>query len=160
LRKVAQAARPDTGAPRIAPIDVALVEQVFGNETGLPMHMLSPEIAITYEAIQDFLAERVLGQSEAVRAVTDVLAVYTTGLNNPDLPAGALLFVGPTGVGKTELAKATAEFLFGSRDAIFRIDLSEYKDYHSFEKLIGDPRQNKPGLLTDHVRQHPFTVVL
>lgn len=160
LRRVARASRPPGERGRAAPVDVAFVEELFAEETGLPMHMISPRVQVTYDDMRGFLGERVLGQPEAVGAVADVLALYKTGLSNPDRPAGVLLFVGPTGVGKTELAKATAEFLFGSRDRIFRVDLSEYKDYHSFEKLIGDPRKSTTGLLTDHVRQHPFTVVL
>ncbi len=168
LRRVAQEARPTvpvepgatTAAPRTAPIDAAFVEEVFARQSGLPMHMISPVVRMTYEEMHAFLAERVLGQTEAVSAVADLLALYKTGLNDPERPAGVLLFVGPTGVGKTELAKATAEFLFGSRDKMLRVDLSEYKDFHSFEKLIGDPKQNKTGLLTDHVRKNPFSVVL
>lgn len=141
-------------------IDAAAVERSFSALTGLPLHMISPSVRVTWDAMRDFFDQRVLGQPEAVGAVTDVLALYKTGLRNPDRPAGVLLFVGPTGVGKTELAKATAEFLFGSRDRLFRLDMSEYKDFHSFEKLIGDPRSGRPGLLTNHVRQHPFTVIL
>ena len=160
LRRVALASRPPGERGRAAPVDTAFVEELFAEETGLPMHMISQRVQVTYDDMRGFLGERVLGQGEAVNAVADVLALYKTGLSNPDRPAGVLLFVGPTGVGKTELAKATAEFLFGSRDRIFRVDLSEYKDFHSFEKLIGDPRRSTTGLLTDHVRQHPFTVVL
>jgi ATP-dependent Clp protease ATP-binding subunit ClpC len=160
LRKVAYAARPPSGPARTTPVDVAFVEEVFEKQSGLPLHMISARVRVGYEEMHKFLDERVLGQREAVTAVADVLALYKTGLKNPDRPAGVLLFVGPTGVGKTELAKATAEFLFGSANKMFRADLSEYKDYHSFEKLIGDPRSGKPGLLTDHVRKNPFTVVL
>ena len=165
LRKVAQAAQSSVEPTKVVPIDAALVERLFGQMSGLPLHMISSGVKVTYEEMRDFLGERVLGQDEAVAAVADVLALYKTGLKNPDRPAGVLLFVGPTGVGKTELAKATAEFLFGSPSRMFRIDLSEYKDYHSFEKLIGGPHQSsentgKTGLLTDHVRQHPFTVIL
>ncbi|HEX2568433.1 MAG TPA: AAA family ATPase [Polyangia bacterium] len=165
LRKVAQAAQSSVDSTKVVPIDAALVEKLFGQMSGLPLHMISSGVKVTYEEMRDFLGERVLGQDEAVAAVADVLALYKTGLKNPDRPAGVLLFVGPTGVGKTELAKATAEFLFGSPNRMFRIDLSEYKDFHSFEKLIGGPHQSsdstgKIGLLTDHVRQHPFTVIL
>jgi ATP-dependent Clp protease ATP-binding subunit ClpC len=167
LRRVAQEARaPDVTQPgivapaRSVPIDASFVEEVFARQTGLPMHMISPSVRTTYEEMHRFLAERVLGQREAVSAVADLLALYKTGLNDPDRPAGVLLFVGPTGVGKTELAKATAEFLFGTRDKMLRVDVSEYKDFHSFEKLIGDPKQNKTGLLTEYVRKNPFSVVL
>ena len=160
LRRLAHAAGSATGERRARPIDDVFVEAEFGKLTGLPMHMVSPRVTVSYEAMRSFLTERVLGQPEAVDAVADVLALYKTGLSNPDRPAGVLLFVGPTGVGKTELAKATAEFLFGSASRIFRVDLSEYKDYHSFEKLIGNPRKGSHGLLTEHVRQNPFTVIL
>ncbi|HSQ64493.1 MAG TPA: AAA family ATPase, partial [Polyangiaceae bacterium] len=166
LRRVAQEARAPmmehagVATARAAPIDASFVEEVFAKQTGLPMHMLSPAVRISYEEMHRFLSERVLGQKEAVSAVADLLALYKTGLNDPERPAGVLLFVGPTGVGKTELAKATAEFLFGTRDKMLRVDVSEYKDFHSFEKLIGDPKQNKTGLLTDYVRKNPFCVVL
>jgi len=166
LRRVAQEARaPDmTHGPvalpaRTGPIDASFVEEVFAKHTSLPMHMLSAAVRMSYEEMHRFLAERVLGQKEAVSAVADSLALYKTGLNDPDRPAGVLLFVGPTGVGKTELAKATAEFLFGGQKML-RVDVSEYKDFHSFEKLIGDPKQNKTGILTDYVRKNPFSVVL
>ncbi len=167
LRRVVQEARaPDmtqggVATPaRVVPIDAQLVEDVFAKQSALPMHMLSPSVRMTYEEMHKFLAERVLGQKEAVSAVADLLALYKTGLNDPDRPAGVLLFVGPTGVGKTELAKATAEFLFGGPSKMLRIDVSEYKDFHSFEKLIGDPKRERTGLLTDYVRKNPFSVIL
>jgi ATP-dependent Clp protease ATP-binding subunit ClpC len=160
LRKVVQVHRGLGPEANPAPVDEATVERLFCEDTGLPTHVVSPISDVDYEATKSFLSERVLGQDDAVGAVSDVLALYKTGLANPDRPAGVFLLVGPTGVGKTELAKATAEFVFGSRERIFRVDLSEYKDFHSFERLIGDPKKGTPGLLTDHVRKHPFTVIL
>jgi len=156
LRRVVQ----EASATSRKRIDPAFVEEVFAKQSALPMHMLSPAVRTTYEEMLRFLEERVLGQHEAVTAVADLLALYKTGLNDPNQPAGVLLFVGPTGVGKTELAKATAEFLFGTTSKMLRVDVSEYKDFHSFEKLIGDPKTNKTGILTDYVRRNPFSVVL
>jgi ATP-dependent Clp protease ATP-binding subunit ClpC len=158
LKKVVLAKRADK--TRKGAADDDFVEDLFAKQTGLPMHVISPRVSVSYDEMVDFLTQRVLGQDDAVRAVCDVLALYKTGLGNPDRPPGVLLLVGPTGVGKTELAKATAEFLFGSRDRIFRVDLSEYKDYHSFEKLIGDAKKGTSGLLTDYVRRNPFGVIL
>ena len=162
LRRAAElAVSVQPGVPaRTEPIDPSFVEAVFSAATGLPMHMISSSVRVTYDEMHAFLSEHVLGQEQAVAAVADLLALYKTGLKDPDRPAGVLLFVGPTGVGKTELAKATTEFLFGKADRMLRVDMSEYKDYHSFEKLIGDPKHQKAGILTDHVRKHPFSVVL
>ncbi len=160
LRKAALFRRGLPGVSTGAPVDDAAIEEMFAKQTGLPMHVVSPRVLVSYDEMTQFLTERVLGQEDAVGAICDVLALYKTGLANPDRPIGVILLVGPTGVGKTELAKATAEFLFGSRDRIFRIDLSEYKDYHSFEKLIGDPRKGTTGQLTDFVRKSPFGVIL
>ncbi len=158
MKRVALARRGERQSG--GPVDETFVEELFAKQTGLPMHVVSPRVTVSYDEMVSFLTERVLGQDQAVRAVCDVLALYKTGLGNPDRPAGVLLLVGPTGVGKTELAKATAEFLFGSRERIFRVDLSEYKDFHSFEKLIGDPKKGSTGLLTDFVRKSPFGVIL
>jgi ATP-dependent Clp protease ATP-binding subunit ClpC len=160
LRKAALTRRGLPGAGSGLPIDEPAIEDMFAKQTGLPMHVVSPRVPVSYEEMIGFLSERVLGQDDAVGAICDVLALYKTGLANPDRPIGVILLVGPTGVGKTELAKATAEFLFGSRDRIFRVDLSEYKDYHSFEKLIGDPKKGTTGMLTDFVRKSPFGVIL
>jgi len=162
LRRAAElAVSVQPGMPaRTEAIDASFVESVFSDASGLPMHMISPSVRVTYDEMHAFLSEHVLGQEQAVAAVADLLALYKTGLKDPDRPAGVLLFVGPTGVGKTELAKATTEFLFGKSDRMLRVDMSEYKDYHSFEKLIGDPKHAKTGILTDHVRKHPFSVVL
>jgi ATP-dependent Clp protease ATP-binding subunit ClpC len=162
LRRAAElAVSVQPGVPqRTEAIDASFVESVFSQASGLPMHMISSSVRVTYDEMHAFLSEHVLGQEQAVAAVADLLALYKTGLKDPDRPAGVLLFVGPTGVGKTELAKATTEFLFGRTDRMLRVDMSEYKDYHSFEKLIGDPKHQKLGILTEHVRKHPFSVVL
>lgn len=160
LRKAALFRRGLPGVASGVPIDDTAIEEMFAKQTGLPMHAVSPRVSVSYDEMISFLSDRVLGQDDAVGAICDVLALYKTGLSNPDRPIGVILLVGPTGVGKTELAKATAEFLFGSRERIFRVDLSEYKDYHSFEKLIGDPRKGSTGQLTDFVRKSPFGVIL
>jgi ATP-dependent Clp protease ATP-binding subunit ClpC len=105
--------------------------------------------------------ERIVGQERAIDAVVEAIALFKAGLHDPTKPIGTFLFVGPTGVGKTELARATAAYLFGSPHRLLRFDLSEYKDYHAFETLVGNPRDpDSPARLIDPVRAQPFQVVL
>ncbi len=110
------------------------------------------------------LHERVVGQDEAIEAVATALRRSRAGLQDPDRPIGSFLFLGPTGVGKTELARALAEFMFDSQDAIVRIDMSEYMEKHSVSRLVGAPPgyvgYEEGGQLTEAVRRRPYSVVL
>jgi ATP-dependent Clp protease ATP-binding subunit ClpB len=110
------------------------------------------------------LHERVIGQDEAVTAVASALRRSRAGLSDPDRPIGTFLFLGPTGVGKTELARALAEFMFDSQDAMVRIDMSEYMEKHSVSRLVGAPPgyvgYDEGGQLTEAVRRRPYSVVL
>jgi ATP-dependent Clp protease ATP-binding subunit ClpC len=110
------------------------------------------------------LSKRIVGQEEAIRAVTRAIRRSRSGLKNPRRPVGSFIFLGPTGVGKTELAKALAEFLFGSEDAIVRVDMSEYMERFAVSRLIGAPPgyigYDDSGQLTEKVRRRPFSVIL
>jgi len=129
--------------------------------TGLPELLLNDDLPLVTSEVRAFFEERVLGQPEAVDALVDLITLIKAGLNDPSKPFGVFLFVGPTGVGKTEIAKCLAEFIFGSPARLLRFDLSEYKDYHSFEKLIGGTYRNQEkGQLTSKVREQPFNVIL
>ena len=114
--------------------------------------------------MEERLHERVIGQEEAVQAVSDALRRSRAGLSDPDRPIGTFLFLGPTGVGKTELARALAEFMFDSQDAMVRIDMSEYMEKHSVARLVGAPPgyvgYEEGGQLTEAVRRRPYSVVL
>jgi ATP-dependent Clp protease ATP-binding subunit ClpB len=114
--------------------------------------------------MEERLHERVIGQDEAVEAVSNALRRSRAGLQDPNRPIGAFLFIGPTGVGKTELARALAEFMFDSEDAIVRIDMSEYMEKHSVSRLVGAPPgyigYDEGGQLTEAVRRRPYSVVL
>ena len=114
--------------------------------------------------LEDHLRQRVVGQDEAVEAVAEAVRASRAGLNHPDRPVGSFLFLGPTGVGKTELARALAQTLFGSRERLIRLDMSEFQDKHTVSRLIGAPPgyvgHDEPGQLTDAVRRTPYTVVL
>jgi ATP-dependent Clp protease ATP-binding subunit ClpB len=114
--------------------------------------------------MEERLHQRVIGQDEAVRAVSDALRRSRAGLSDPDRPIGTFLFLGPTGVGKTELARALAEFMFDSQDAMVRIDMSEYMEKHSVARLVGAPPgyvgYEEGGQLTEAVRRRPYSVVL
>lgn len=133
--------------------------------TGIPAALLDDSFTLKLEEVRQFFEARVLGQSEAVNAMVDLVTLIKAGVTDTSKPMGVYLFVGPTGVGKTEMARALAEYIFNSPDRLFRFDMSEYKDYASFEKLIGNPRawDHSPlqmGSLTTRVRQQPFAVIL
>ncbi len=140
----------------IGPRDVT---EAFSAETGLPLFLLEDEVRFDPAAARAWFAERLVGQDDAVDLVVDLLATAKAGLGRPGKPIASLLFIGPTGVGKTELAKALAEYLFGSRDRLVRFDLSEFADPVSVRRLVGGAFGSQ-GLLTARVREQPFSVVL
>jgi ATP-dependent Clp protease ATP-binding subunit ClpC len=132
--------------------------------TKIPISRLSEDEQSKYAAMNERLHERIIGQDEAVMAVSRAVKTARVGLRDPKRPIGSFLFLGPSGVGKTELAKALAEFMFGSEDAMLALDMSEYQDESSVNRLIGAPPgyvgYEGGGQLTDHVRENPYTVVL
>jgi ATP-dependent Clp protease ATP-binding subunit ClpB len=137
---------------------------VVGKWTGIPVSRLLEGEIEKLVHMEDRLHERVIGQSEAVEAVSSALRRSRAGLQDPDRPIGVFLFLGPTGVGKTELARALADFMFDSQDAIVRIDMSEYMEKHSVSRLVGAPPgyvgYDEGGQLTEAVRRRPYSVVL
>ena len=149
------------GTLPVARVDVVKSLHSF---TGLPIHLIDDSQALKLAKVREFFESRVIGQDAALTAVVDLITLIKAGLTDPSKPLGTMMFVGPTGVGKTELAKALAEFIFGSSDRMIRLDMSEFKDYGSFEKLIGSQgahdTQGKSGSLLDRVREQPFSVIL
>jgi ATP-dependent Clp protease ATP-binding subunit ClpA len=143
------------------PVSPSFVERVFSIMTGLPPFVVSREVTMSASDVRAWFAERIVGQSDAISAVVEMIALFKAGLHDPAKPIGTFLFVGPTGVGKTELARALATFIFGSPQRLLRFDLSEFKDFSSFELLLGSLSDStKPARLLDPVRVHPFQVVL
>jgi ATP-dependent Clp protease ATP-binding subunit ClpC len=137
------------------------VTRAFARRTGLPLAMLSDEVALRTAEARAFFEERVLGQREAVEAMVDLVAVVKAGLNDGGKPLGTFFFVGPTGVGKTELSKALAEYLFGSRERLLRFDMGEYSAGDALARLTGSAWQRgDEGELTRRVREQPFCVIL
>jgi ATP-dependent Clp protease ATP-binding subunit ClpC len=132
--------------------------------TKIPVSRLSEDEQSKYAAMDERLHQRIIGQDEAVAAVSRAVKTARVGLRDPKRPIGSFLFLGPSGVGKTELAKALAEFMFGSEDAMLTLDMSEYQEEASVNRLIGAPPgyvgYEGGGQLTDHVRENPYTVIL
>ncbi|HEY5134159.1 MAG TPA: ATP-dependent chaperone ClpB [Candidatus Nanopelagicales bacterium] len=145
----------------VGPDDVA---EVVGAWTGIPAGRLLEGETAKLLRMEEELGRRVVGQREAVQAVSDAVRRARAGVSDPDRPTGSFLFLGPTGVGKTELAKALAEFLFDDERAITRIDMSEYGEKHSVARLVGAPPgyvgYEEGGQLTESVRRRPYSVVL
>ena len=141
--------------------DIALVASKW---TGIPVTRLTQSETDKILHMEEHLHERIIGQEEAVRAVSQAIRRNRTGLGNPNRPIGGFLFLGPTGVGKTELAKSLASFLFGDEDAMIRLDMSEYMEKFAVSRLIGAPPgyvgYEEGGQLTEAVRRRPYSVVV
>ena len=162
----AQAAESETAADlmvkeRVGPDDIA---EVISAWTGIPAGRLLQGETEKLLSMESILGSRLIGQAEAVRAVSDAVRRSRAGIADPDRPTGSFLFLGPTGVGKTELAKSLADFLFDDERAMVRIDMSEYSERHAVARLIGAPPgyvgYEEGGQLTEAVRRRPYSVVL
>ena len=140
------------------------IAEVVATWTGIPAGRLLEGETEKLLRMEDYLGERVIGQPEAVREVSDAVRRARAGISDPNRPTGSFMFLGPTGVGKTELAKALAEFLFDDERAMIRIDMSEYSEKHSVARLVGAPPgyvgYEQGGQLTEAVRRRPYSVVL
>lgn len=145
-------------------VDEEDIAEVVSRWTSVPVTKLLEEEADKLLNMESYLHKRVIGQDVAIKAISEAVRRSRAGLNDPKRPMGSFIFLGPTGVGKTELAKALAEFLFDTEDALIRIDMSEYMEKHSVAKLIGAPPgyvgYEEGGQLTEKVRRRPYSVIL
>ncbi|MBD2312483.1 ATP-dependent Clp protease ATP-binding subunit [Desertifilum sp. FACHB-1129] len=148
-------------SPQVTEEDIA---QIVASWTGVPVNKLTESESEKLLHMEDTLHQRLIGQEEAVKAVSRAIRRARVGLKNPNRPIASFIFSGPTGVGKTELTKSLASYFFGSEEAMIRLDMSEYMERHTVSKLIGSPPgyvgYNEGGQLTEAVRRRPYTVVL
>ncbi|MBD3399662.1 MAG: AAA domain-containing protein [Candidatus Coatesbacteria bacterium] len=156
--------RAKTAAVNRSLVDAEAVARVVARWTGIPVNQLSADERLRLREMESHLHRRIVGQDEAVDAVSRVVRQHRAGLADPSRPQGSFLFLGPTGVGKTELAKALAEFLYGDEGAVTRIDMSEYMEKYAVSRLVGAPPgyvgHEEGGQLTEAVRRKPYSVVL
>jgi ATP-dependent Clp protease ATP-binding subunit ClpC len=155
------AASDKTGIPQVTDADVA---EVVSRATGIPVSQLTEEERERLLRLEGHLHDRVVGQDDAVAAVAEAVRRSRAGLGDPNRPVGSFLFLGPTGVGKTELARSLAEALFGDSDRMIRLDMSEFQERHTVSRLVGAPPgyvgYDEAGQLTEAVRRRPYSVVL
>src|SRR5215204_5550162 len=151
----------ETNAPEVAREDIASILEEW---TGVPATNIVQEEAERLLNLEAVLHERVVGQDRAVKAVAEAIRRARAGIKDPNRPVGSFIFLGPTGVGKTELARTLAEYLFGDQDAMIRIDMSEFQERHTVSRLVGAPPgyvgYEEAGQLTEAVRRRPYSVVL
>ncbi len=145
-------------------VDEESIAEVLAMWTGIPVYKLTEEETAKLLRMEDELHKRVIGQVDAIRAVSQAIRRTRAGLKDPKRPSGSFIFLGPSGVGKTELAKTLAEFLFGDENALIQLDMSEYMEKHTVSRLVGSPPgyvgYDEGGQLTEAVRRKPFSVVL
>ncbi|WP_344614925.1 ATP-dependent Clp protease ATP-binding subunit, partial [Dactylosporangium salmoneum] len=148
----------------VSEVDDEQIAEVLANWTGIPVYKLTEEETARLLRMEDELHKRLVGQEDAVKAVSKAIRRTRAGLKDPKRPSGSFIFAGPSGVGKTELSKALAEFLFGSEDALIQLDMSEFHDRYTVSRLVGAPPgyvgYDEGGQLTEKVRRRPFSVVL
>ena len=148
----------------VAEVNEELIAEVLATATGIPVFKLTEEDSQRLLRMEDELHKRVIGQNDAIKALSQAIRRTRAGLKDPKRPGGSFIFAGPSGVGKTELSKTLAEFLFGDEDALIQLDMSEYMEKHTVSRLFGSPPgyvgYEEGGQLTEKVRRRPFSVVL
>ncbi|MFN8168460.1 MAG: ATP-dependent Clp protease ATP-binding subunit [Candidatus Nanopelagicales bacterium] len=148
----------------VAEVDEELVAEVLATATGIPVFKMTEEESSRLLRMEDELHKRVIGQEQAIKALSQAIRRTRAGLKDPKRPGGSFIFAGPSGVGKTELSKTLAEFLFGDEDALISLDMSEFSEKHTVSRLFGSPPgyvgYEEGGQLTEKVRRKPFSVVL
>ncbi|TDD58162.1 AAA family ATPase, partial [Actinomadura rubrisoli] len=148
----------------VAEVTDELIAEVLATATGIPVFKLTEEESTRLLRMEDELHKRVIGQEDAIRALSQSIRRTRAGLKDPKRPGGSFIFAGPSGVGKTELSKTLAEFLFGDEDALIQLDMSEFMEKHTVSRLFGSPPgyvgYEEGGQLTEKVRRKPFSVVL
>ena len=148
----------------VAEVDEELIAEVLATATGIPVHRLTEEESARLLTMEDELHQRVIGQHDAIKALSQAIRRTRAGLKDPKRPSGSFIFAGPSGVGKTELSKTLAQFLFGTEDSLIMLDMSEFSEKHTVSRLFGSPPgyvgYEEGGQLTEKVRRKPFSVVL